>query len=131
MNNRPYPMSYNRSCASNPAAGCNMNRTNTPNSNSISQRDCMDTIPVNNRKALLRYIDEASFSVYETLLYLDTHPTDDEAMRFFSKHNQRYTAAMQEYAKRYGPLTVNTADDCSSQCWEWMNQPWPWEGGES
>ena len=87
-------------------------------------------IPTGSRKALLCFINEVSFAVYESLLYLDTHPTDQEAMRFFREHNRLRNRALWEFGRLYGPLTIETANDSESQCWEWMNQPWPWEGGD-
>ena len=93
-------------------------------------REChMPEIPTGNQKQLLNFINEVSFASYETLLFLDTHPDDQEALAYFHKYNHLRNEAMKEYAKRFGPLTISTADDCSSKCWEWMNQPWPWEGG--
>ena len=41
-----------------------------------------------------------------------------------------YTSkALKEYARLYGPLTIDTANDTCSRRWEWVMQPWPWEGG--
>lgn len=93
------------------------------------QRKIPSEIPTENRRQLLNFIDEVSFTVYETLLYLDTHPTDQEAIGFFNKYNRLREHALEEYARLYGPLTISTANDRESQSWEWMNQPWPWEGG--
>lgn len=83
-----------------------------------------------NRKDLLCYINEISFAVYDTLLFLDTHPEDTNAMDFFCEHNRMRNRALAEYSRRFGPLVLSTVDDCSAQCWEWMSQPWPWEGGD-
>lgn len=87
-------------------------------------------IPTGSRKELFCYINEVSFVVYETLLYLDTHPDDQKAMDFFHKHNLLRNHALKEYARLYGPLTISDANEFENQCWEWMNQPWPWEGGD-
>ena len=87
-------------------------------------------VPSGNRNQLLKYITEVSFGVYEALLFLDTHCEDREALRYFRQNNEKRNFAMKEYAKLYGPLTISTAeDDCDSK-WKWVNQPWPWEGGE-
>lgn len=86
-------------------------------------------IPTGSKKSLLRYIDEVSFAVYETILYLDTHPNDVNALCFFKTHNELRERALKEYARMYGPLTIANADSASETAWEWMNQPWPWEGG--
>lgn len=87
-------------------------------------------IPTGSRKQLFCFINEVSFAVYEALLYLDTHPNDQEAMEYFREYNHLRNRALQEYARLYGPLTISTANDHESRCWEWMNQPWPWEGGD-
>lgn len=81
------------------------------------------------RQQLLRFINEISFAVVDTLLYLDTHPNDLDALEFFRIHNRKRNAALREYEQRFGPLTIETADDSVSRSWEWMQQPWPWEGG--
>ena len=41
--------------------------------------------------------------------------------------NQRMQA-LQEYAKYYGPLTLDTANT-PMDCWKWINEPWPWQEG--
>lgn len=95
-----------------------------------SEPTCPSEIPTASKKQLLNYINEVSFAVYETLLYLDTHPEDTEAMCFFQTNLKLRKRAMKEYAKQYGPLTIANTADCASASWEWMNQPWPWEGGD-
>ena len=74
------------------------------------------------RKELLQKINEVSFAVNDITLYLDTHPCDEEMSEMREK-------ALQEYARLYGPLTIDTAKDTCSRRWEWVMQPWPWEGG--
>ena len=37
--------------------------------------------------------------------------------------------ALKEYARRFGPLTIDTANDAASQSWQWIQTKWPWEGG--
>lgn len=96
---------------------------------SRAESERFEDIPMGSRKQLLSYIDEVSFAVYETLLFLDTHPDDQNALRFFREHNRKRNQALKKYAEMYGPLTISTADDTASTSWEWMSQPWPWEGG--
>ena len=81
-----------------------------------------------NQEQLLTYITQVSFVVSDMLLYLDTHPTDREALAYCEDHIAMRNKALKEYAALYGPLTIDTADDASSECWEWVNTPWPWEG---
>lgn len=99
----------------------------TPHKHS-SMHDCVE-IPTGNRKRLLSFINEVSFAVDDTLLYLDTHPDCEEALCYFHKYNHLRNHALAEYEKEYGPLVIASADDSCRQSWEWMSQPWPWEGG--
>ena len=86
--------------------------------------------PMTKREALIKKIATYQFAAHDLQLYLDTHPTDQEAMEFFRQHNHLRNRALEEYARLYGPLTISTANEHESSCWEWMNQPWPWEGGD-
>ena len=94
------------------------------------RREDLSDLPVGNRRSLLNFIDEEGFASYEALLYLDTHPAKQEAMAYFRLHNRRYQTAIREYGRLYGPLTVGTASASSAETWNWMQQPWPWEGGD-
>ncbi|MBU9736865.1 spore coat protein CotJB [Diplocloster agilis] len=80
------------------------------------------------REKLLHYIDMVSFAVDDVLLYLDTHPCDQDALAYFNDYSRMRNDALEEYARLYGPLTVDTATGCS-RSWEWINQPWPWQEG--
>lgn len=76
---------------------------------------------------LLELIGQSGFAAYETLLYMDTHPEDMEAMGYFHKQSCIRQEAMREYARRFGPLTMDLIDESNCDRWEWMMQPWPWE----
>ena len=39
-----------------------------------------------------------------------------------------FIEALKEYAEVYGPLTVDTVSE-NSDCWNWINEPWPWQEG--
>lgn len=79
------------------------------------------------RQQLMDTINQSSFAVNEMVLYLDTHPDDQEAMAYFQKQSCIRREAMKQYAQQYGPLTVDSIDDTCNDTWEWMQQPWPWE----
>ena len=64
-----------------------------------------------NRKELLNHINQVSFAVDEVKLYLDTHPCDAEALAYFREFSRERNLALKEYARIYGPLTVDTAED--------------------
>lgn len=79
------------------------------------------------REMLLRRINEVSFAVNDIHLFLDTHPDCQEALEFFRRNLEARKEALAEYARLYGPLTIDTADDSCSRSWEWIEQPFPWE----
>ena len=77
-----------------------------------------------NRNALLRKIQEIDFALYETTLYLDTHPCDEKALHLHKEYASASKELKEQYQMQYGPLTpaANTED-----AWEWLRGPWPWE----
>lgn len=82
-----------------------------------------------NRKELLNIINEISFTVVDTQLYLDTHPCDTEAIAYFEQFSNMRNQALKEYAECYGPLTIDTAAYACNERWSWVNDPWPWQEG--
>lgn len=80
------------------------------------------------KETLLQFISEVSFAVLDVGLYLDTHPCDKEALRYYCKYRDLREQAMKEYSKKFGPLLVTEVDnDCY---WTWTDEPWPWKGGK-
>lgn len=86
-------------------------------------------LPTGNRASLLAYIDQVSFAAYEAALYLDTHPDCQNGLQYFRDHNEKRNQALKEYARLYGPLDLTQAGESCEAYWHWVNQPWPWEGG--
>ena len=80
-----------------------------------------------NREILLAWINQVSFAVNEMTLYLDTHPDDEDALAFFREKLKMRQEALETYARFYGPLTIDTANDNMSRSFQWVQQPWPWE----
>ena len=75
---------------------------------------------------LLRLVQQADFSMHDLGLYLDTHPTDGEALSQFRACAECRRAACDAYAERFGALNrdqVNESDGWAA----WSNTPWPWE----
>ncbi len=81
------------------------------------------------RKELLQKINTVSFAVDDVKLFLDTHPTCQEALSFFHEKSKMRNYYLQEYSKYYGPLTVDTTMENCSDHWNWTNEPWPWQEG--
>lgn len=80
------------------------------------------------RQQMLDWVNMVSFAVQEVNLYLDTHPADQAALSYFQEYNRLRQQALREFASMHGPLTIETARG-NQQMWEWVNEPWPWEGG--
>lgn len=96
------------------------------------------------RMKLLKCLAAADFAVYDTRLYLDTHPCDGAAKAAFCQYAERAKCLRRRYEELYGPLTVAAAaelacengevreSDCECSCKckvgdAWLSDPWPWD----
>ena len=84
---------------------------------------------MNKKENLKKIIHELDFALHELNLYLDTHPFDTEALAYFQKYRELRVEAIKEYAKYYGPLTIDTTKESCADRWSWINEPWPWQEG--
>lgn len=73
---------------------------------------------------MLEQLMEISFSLLETSLYLDTHPTDERALRLHNTLSNEYQELELLYTSKYGPLK-NTG--MSQFPWRYIEEPWPWD----
>jgi spore coat protein JB len=87
-----------------------------------------EKLPKMTQEQLFCYLNQVSFVISDLLLYLDTHPDDQQALMHCRKHISMRKQALEEYARLYGPLTIDTANDSDSESWKWVSTPWPWEG---
>ena len=63
----------------------------------------------------------------DAALFLDTHPDCPQALDLFQENFARYENAVKHAAAAKNPLfRRDAASDCG---WSWINEPWPWEGG--
>ena len=74
------------------------------------------------RETMLRRLSAAQFTQWELHLYLDTHPSDLQALALFRKCDARYRALRSEYEAQFGALDATGA--------EWLKDPWPWDAEE-
>lgn len=79
-----------------------------------------------NCSILLRRVYEASFAMDDIILYLDTHPDDQEALNYYYYVTGLRKQAMEAYEAQCGPLMLDEVR--SENYWTWVNNPWPWEG---
>ena len=78
------------------------------------------------RQELMLKIQELSFACVDLNLYLDNHPEDKNAINTYNKLVTQFVQARCAYESKYGPLT-NFGYAPSNYCWQWVNQPWPWD----
>ena len=78
------------------------------------------------REELFEWINVVSFAVDDVKLYLDTHPCDRDALEYFEEFKKQRVQALKEYAKYYGPLTIDTT--CTpAERWACTDTPGPWQ----
>lgn len=93
------------------------------------------------KNTLLKEIDEVSFGALDVSLYLDTHPTDEEALKFFHECQAKRKKALEEFEKHFYPLTVDCIQAENEKAannetkyggishWTWADGEAPWKGG--
>lgn len=74
---------------------------------------------------LLKALQALEFSVYEFVLYLDTHPDDQRALAEFSTLGRETQRLRDTYSQCYGPLSIE--DNINLSSWRWALDPWPWD----
>ena len=77
---------------------------------------------MNKREKLLRQLSSVQFALWELHLYLDTHPSDLEAVSLYEQYEKKLHALVNEYESSYGPLTPCTGEGAA-----WLTDPWPWD----
>lgn len=80
-----------------------------------------------NQHNLLHWIDMISFCMVDMELYLDTHPDDKEAIKYFEQYKALRNEAVTVYSNKFTPLLLDCADN--DQKWKWATSAWPWEKG--
>ncbi|MBR6727569.1 MAG: spore coat protein CotJB [Clostridia bacterium] len=90
--------------------------------NQIANQGAVGT---NEKTALLHRIRAEDFALYEVALYLDAHPKCQKALRFYHEHKKIAEMLKAAYHEKFGPLTIY--DNQSTDSWQWVEGPWPWE----
>lgn len=76
------------------------------------------------KKEMLQDIMMLDFAISDVTLFLDTHPNDKEAFKYYKEALERYQKACDMYTKKYGSLNNRTEDGNN---YNYINGPWPWE----
>lgn len=104
-------------------SGCNSSRASRNHSSHNHNQNCNCGME---RKNLKRYIDLVSFAALDCAMFLDTHPSNSEALEYFEYYKDARKQALKEYGCRFSPLTLDTVPK-GADFWAWANEPWPWE----
>ena len=78
-----------------------------------------------NKRRLLKELMAYDFILTELGLYLNSHPTDQNALKMHSEVSQKSKNLRSRYVQTYGPLS--SSENRSTEKWEWIEGPWPWE----
>lgn len=80
---------------------------------------------VASREELMRNYQTMCFFLDDVILFLQSHPTNEAALKTYEKYKQLKRDAAREYTQSYGPLF---SDDVSvTDRFTWADLPWPWE----
>ena len=72
-------------------------------------------------------LQELSFALKETELFLDGHPGNRRALAYYAEQKAEYDLLKSEYEATYAPITPNATENDTA--WRWVRSPWPWEYG--
>ena len=112
-NNQNGMISYNR-----------MDMHNNMNKN-INNGTNGSRVEMTNKSRIIQNVYELGFVMTEALLYLDTHPNDNEAIEYYNTMKKRYNDAVEAYENSIGPLTFNSTG--VNNYFDWAATPLPWD----
>ncbi|MFA5561537.1 MAG: spore coat protein CotJB [Eubacteriales bacterium] len=87
--------------------------------------DSLPTAP--HQYDLLHRMDVLQFALAESILYLDTHPSDPAAMTFYGDIQRQRVFLSQLYDLHFGALSHYSTGGDLERGWLWAQRPWPWE----
>ena len=73
-------------------------------------------------------IQHLDFALQEVTLYLDMHPCDCRALRYYHRIKCELDKCMALYERHCAPIS-NKGNENQYE-WEWAQSPWPWDGQE-
>ena len=79
-------------------------------------------------RELKKRIQHLDFALQEVTLYLDMHPCDCRALRYYHRIKCELDKCMALFERHCGPIS-NKGNENQYE-WEWAQCPWPWEGQE-
>lgn len=85
--------------------------------------------PMNEKEYALLLVQMYAFAAHELTLYLDTNPTDSNAIKLRSNYMNMHKQAVAQYESKYGPLGVDSKM-LEATPWALTTKTWPWEGSK-
>lgn len=82
---------------------------------------------MNEKAKLKKQIHSLDFALYELVLFLDSHPTSRKAMELMEKYRMRREELVEEFERKFGKYIVTLKDVPTSDRWQWLDSPWPWD----
>jgi spore coat protein JB len=74
----------------------------------------------------LEQLQAVDFVLVELTLYLDTHPTDMDAINQFNQFSKERRQLKKAFEREFGPL-LQYGNSYSAYPWNWADSPWPWQ----
>ena len=74
---------------------------------------------------LMKELQKIDFALYETVLYLDAYPYNNEALEYYHSlvHQRDLVVAELENSG----MPISAGGNVSHTSWDWISSPWPWE----
>ncbi len=82
-------------------------------------------VEYNDRRELLKKVQEADFLALDLQLYLNTHPNCERALKLYTETASKAKTLRKEFEEKYGPLTATHTPN--KLPWQWSKNPWTWE----
>jgi spore coat protein JB len=78
-----------------------------------------------NKMELKKQIAAVHMMLEDLQLYLNTHPSDRNALAKRNGYAKQLRMLKDEYDKCFDMISQD--DSLSKYPWEWIEEPWPWE----
>lgn len=79
------------------------------------------------REMMLQKLMELDFLAVDLGLYLNTHPTETEAINAYNQTIEAADNLRMKFEAAYGPLCSFRSYAADTENWQWKNDPWPWQ----
>lgn len=82
---------------------------------------------MSDRERLLRRIAAYDFAIVELQIFLDTHPTNAEAIRKLDEYSKKSDILRTQFEEKFGPIQSSNIE---TNRLAWISNPWPWDNEE-